>query len=63
VAKVLAAQARASVYPISGADVISKWVGESERNSHQLFERERARENRPSIVVIDEVDAIAGSRG
>jgi transitional endoplasmic reticulum ATPase len=61
VAKVLAAQARASFYPISGADVISKWVGESERNIRQLFER--ARENRPSIVFIDEIDAIAGSRG
>ena len=61
VAKVLAAQARASFYPISGADVISKWVGESERNIRQLFDR--ARENRPSIVFIDEIDAIAGRRG
>jgi transitional endoplasmic reticulum ATPase len=61
VAKVLAAQARCSFYPISGADVISKWVGESERNLRQLFER--ARENRPSIIFIDEIDAIAGRRG
>ena len=61
VAKVLAAQARASFYPISGADVISKWVGDSERNIRQLFER--ARENRPSIVFIDEIDALAGRRG
>ena len=61
VAKVLAAQANCSFYPISGADVISKWVGESERNIRQLFERARA--NRPSIVFIDEIDAIAGSRG
>ncbi|MBD0290393.1 MAG: AAA family ATPase [Thermoleophilia bacterium] len=61
VAKVLAAQARASFYPISGADVISKWVGESERNIRQLFSR--ARENRPSIVFVDEIDAIAGRRG
>jgi SpoVK/Ycf46/Vps4 family AAA+-type ATPase len=61
VAKVLAAQARASFYPISGADVMSKWVGESERNIRQLFER--ARDNRPSIVFIDEIDAIAGRRG
>jgi transitional endoplasmic reticulum ATPase len=61
VAKVLAAQARASFYPIAGADVMSKWVGESERNIRQLFER--ARENRPSIVFIDEIDAIAGRRG
>jgi transitional endoplasmic reticulum ATPase len=61
VAKVLAAQANCSFYPISGADVISKWVGESERNIRQLFERARA--NRPSIVFIDEIDAVAGSRG
>jgi transitional endoplasmic reticulum ATPase len=61
VAKVLAAQARCSFYPISGADVMSKWVGESERNIRQLFER--ARENRPSIVFIDEIDAIAARRG
>src|ERR687883_669567 len=61
VAKVLAAQARCSFYPISGADVMSKWVGESESNIRQLFER--ARENRPSIVFIDEIDAVAGRRG
>jgi transitional endoplasmic reticulum ATPase len=61
VAKVLAAQAKSSFYPISGADVISKWVGESERNIRQLFERARA--NRPSIVFIDEIDAIAAARG
>ncbi|HYG97088.1 MAG TPA: AAA family ATPase [Solirubrobacterales bacterium] len=61
VAKVLAAQANCSFYPISGADVISKWVGESERNIRQLFERARA--NRPSIIFIDEIDALAGRRG
>ena len=61
VAKVLAAQAHASFYPIAGADVMSKWVGQSEQNIRQLFER--ARENRPSIVFIDEIDAIAGRRG
>jgi transitional endoplasmic reticulum ATPase len=61
VAKVLAAQARCSFYPISGADVISKWVGESEGNIRRLFERARA--NRPSIIFIDEMDAIAGRRG
>ena len=61
VAKVLAAQARASFYPVSGADVMSKWVGESEGNIRRLFER--ARQNRPSIVFIDEIDAIAGRRG
>jgi transitional endoplasmic reticulum ATPase len=61
IAKVLAAQARCSFYPISGADVLSKWVGESEGNIRRLFERARA--NRPSIVFIDEIDAVAGRRG
>ena len=61
VAKVLAAQARCSFYPVSGADVMSKWVGESEGNIRRLFER--ARTNRPSIVFIDEIDALAGRRG
>jgi transitional endoplasmic reticulum ATPase len=61
IAKVLAAQARCSFYPVSGADVMSKWVGESEGNIRRLFER--ARENRPSIVFIDEIDAVAGRRG
>lgn len=61
VAKVIAAQAKCSFYPVSGADVMSKWVGESEGNIRRLFER--ARENRPSVVFIDEIDAIAGRRG
>ena len=61
IAKVLAAQAHCSFYPVSGADVMSKWVGESEGNIRRLFERARA--NRPSIVFIDEIDALAGRRG
>ena len=61
VAKVLAAQAQCSFYPISAADITSKWFGESEHNIARLFER--ARENRPSIVFIDEVDGIAARRG
>ena len=61
IARVLAAQAQCSFYPISSADVTSKWLGESERNIQRLFQR--ARENRPSIVFIDEIDAIASRRG
>src|SRR3712207_6315408 len=40
---------------------MSKWVGEAEANIRRLFER--ARENRPSIVFIDEIDALAARRG
>ena len=61
VAKVLAAQSACSFYSVSAAELTSKWLGESERLISQLFER--ARDNRPSIVFIDEIDAIAGVRG
>ncbi len=61
IAKVLAAQARCSFYPVSAADITSKWYGESEENIARLFER--ARENRPSIIFIDELDGLAPRRG
>jgi transitional endoplasmic reticulum ATPase len=61
IAKVLAAEASCSFYPVSAADVTSRWVGESERAIARLFRRARA--NAPSIVFIDEIDAIAGTRG
>lgn len=61
IAKVLAAQAGCSFYPITGADVTSPWLGESERAIARLFDR--ARENQPSIIFLDEIDAIAGERG
>jgi transitional endoplasmic reticulum ATPase len=61
IAKVLAAQAGCSFYPITGADVTSPWLGESERVIARLFAR--ARENQPSIIFLDEIDAIAGKRG
>src|SRR4029079_19573725 len=61
VAKVLAAQAHSSFYPVSGADVMSKWVGESEGNIRRLFER--ARESRRSSSFIAESDALAVRRG
>ena len=61
IAKVLAAQAHCSFYPVSAADITSKWYGQSEENIARLFER--ARENRPSIIFIDELDGLAPHRG
>jgi transitional endoplasmic reticulum ATPase len=61
IAKVLAAEAASSFYPVSAADVTSRWVGESEQRIARLFRRARA--NSPSIIFIDEIDAIAGRRG
>lgn len=61
VARVLAAEAKCSFYPVTAGDLTSKWVGESEQLISRLFER--ARENAPSIIFIDEIDAIAATRG
>ena len=61
IAKVLAAESACSFYPVSGADVTSRWVGDSEKAIARLFLR--ARDNAPSIIFIDEIDAIASSRG
>lgn len=61
IARVLAAEARTSFYAVTAADLLSKWVGESESNVARLFAR--ARENAPSIVFLDEIDAVAGRRG
>jgi SpoVK/Ycf46/Vps4 family AAA+-type ATPase len=60
IAKALATEVRASFYEMSAADVMSKWVGESEERVAKLFSR--ARETRPSIVFIDEIDALLKRR-
>lgn len=60
IAKVLAAQAKTSFYPIRGSEIISKWLGEAEQNVAQLWERARA--NAPSIIFLDEIDAVAPRR-
>jgi transitional endoplasmic reticulum ATPase len=61
IAKVLAAEAQCSFYPVTAADLTSRWVGDSERAVARLFRRARA--NAPSIIFIDEVDALGATRG
>ena len=46
---------------INASELDCKWVGESEENWRNLFEE--ARENQPSLIFIDEIDAIAKKRG
>jgi transitional endoplasmic reticulum ATPase len=49
------------VLSVKGAELLSKWVGESERAVRELFRR--AREAAPTLVFLDEVDALAPIRG
>lgn len=59
--KALAGTGEANVLSVKGAEVLSKWVGESEAGVREVFRR--AREAAPTLVFLDEVDALAPVRG
>jgi transitional endoplasmic reticulum ATPase len=59
--KAIAGTGRANVLSVKGAELLTKWVGESERAVRELFRR--AREAAPTLVFLDEVDALAPVRG
>ena len=60
-AKAVANEADANFLSIDGPEIMSKYYGESEKQLREKFEE--AREGEPSIIFIDEIDAIAPKRG
>jgi transitional endoplasmic reticulum ATPase len=59
--RALASTGQLSVHAVKGSELMDKWVGASEKAVRELFRR--ARDSAPSLVFLDEVDALAPRRG
>ena len=59
-AKAIANEAKANFISIKGPELISKWVGESEKAIREIFKK--AKQSSPSIIFLDEFESIAGMR-
>ncbi len=60
-AKAVANESQANFISIKGPEVMSKWVGESEKAVRQIFKK--AKQAAPTIIFLDEIDSIAPMRG
>ena len=60
IAKATAGQVKAKFISVGLNDILDMWVGQSERNLHEIFEL--ARGNTPCVLFIDEIDALGASR-
>ena len=60
-AKAVATESEANFISVKGPELLSKWVGESERGIREIFRR--ARQAAPCVVFFDEIDSIAMARG
>ncbi len=61
IAKAIANEVGAKFYAVKGSDIVSKWVGESEKNIDSLFEEANKQDR--AIIFIDEMDSLIGKRG
>ena len=60
-ARAVAHESEANFISVKGPEVLSKWVGESEKAVRKIFEK--ARQTAPTIIFFDEIDAVAPRRG
>src|SRR5438094_3291130 len=60
-AKAVATESEANFISVKGPELLSKWVGESERGVREVFRR--ARQAAPCIIFFDEIDSVAPTRG
>ena len=61
IAKAIANEVGAKFYAVKGSDIVSKWVGDSEKNINSLFEEANKQDR--AIIFIDEMDNLLGTRG
>jgi len=63
-AAAIATEINAAFYCVDAASIMSKWLGESERNVAQLFQNARAASDngQPAIIFLDEIDSLVGIR-
>lgn len=61
-ARIIANQAGANFYDISGPSIVSKWVGDTEDLLRKIFDHAKNSESGKSIIFFDEIDSIAESR-
>ncbi len=61
IAKAVANEAKANFISVKGPELVSKWVGESEKHLREIFKK--ARQVAPTIIFFDEFDSIAKVRG
>ncbi len=61
IAKAIANEVGAKFYAVKGSDIVSKWVGDSEKNINSLFAEANKQER--SIIFIDEMDTLLAQRG